>query len=101
MPKLLQDPAFYLFAIPAVVLIGLAKGSFSGLGALGMPLMALGVDPVAGAAILLPILIAQDVVGVTASEKHGTHPSSSPFSPARLWVLSSGTCWRLKFHRRS
>src|SRR3712207_8208497 len=49
----------YLFAIPAVLLIGLAKGGFSGLGALGTPLMALGIaDPVKAAAILLPILIA-------------------------------------------
>ena len=50
-----------------VVLIGLAKGGFTGLGALGTPLMALGMrDPVRAAAILLPILIAQDVVGVAA-----------------------------------
>jgi uncharacterized membrane protein YfcA len=62
-----QDLSFYLFAIPAVILIGLAKGGFSGLGALGTPLMALGIaDPVKAAAILLPILIAQDVVGVAA-----------------------------------
>jgi hypothetical protein len=62
-----DDPAFYLFAIPAVLLIGLAKGGFSGLGALGTPLMALGMaDPVRAAAILLPILIAQDVVAVAA-----------------------------------
>ncbi|HEX8238843.1 MAG TPA: sulfite exporter TauE/SafE family protein [Allosphingosinicella sp.] len=62
-----QDPNFYLFAIPAVILIGLAKGGFTGLGALGTPLMALGVDdPVRAAAILLPILIAQDVVSVAA-----------------------------------
>lgn len=60
------DPLFYLCSIPAVILIGLAKGGFSGLGALGMPIMAMGVHPVAGAAILLPILIAQDVVGVAA-----------------------------------
>jgi uncharacterized protein len=64
-----DDPYFYLFAIPAVILIGLAKGGFSGLGALGTPLIALGVDPVKGAAILLPILIAQDVVGVAAFRK--------------------------------
>ena len=65
-----DSPAFYLFAIPAVLLIGLAKGGFSGLGALGTPLMALGMDdPVRAAAILLPILIAQDVVGVTAFRK--------------------------------
>ena len=65
-----DDPAFYLFAIPAVILIGLAKGGFSGLGALGTPLMALGLaDPVKAAAVLLPILIAQDVVGVAAFRK--------------------------------
>jgi uncharacterized membrane protein YfcA len=61
---------FYLFAIPAVILVGLAKGGFSGLGALGTPLMALGMDdPVKAAAILLPILIAQDVVAVAAFRK--------------------------------
>lgn len=65
-----QDPGFYLFAIPAVILIGLAKGGFSGLGALGTPLMALGMaDPVRAAAILLPILIVQDVVAVAAFRK--------------------------------
>jgi uncharacterized membrane protein YfcA len=60
------DLRFYLFAIPAVILIGLAKGGFSGLGALGTPLIALGIDPIRGAAILLPILIVQDVVSVAA-----------------------------------
>jgi uncharacterized protein len=64
------DLHFYLFAVPAVILIGLAKGGFSGLGALGTPLIVLGLaDPVKGAAILLPILMAQDVVGVTAFRK--------------------------------
>ncbi len=64
-----QDLQFYLFAIPAVLLIGLAKGGFTGFGALGMPLVAMAMDPVQGAAILLPILIVQDVVGVTAFRK--------------------------------
>lgn len=63
------DLRFYVFAIPAVVLIGLAKGGFSGLGALGTPLIALGIDPIRGAAILLPILIVQDAVGVAAFRK--------------------------------
>ncbi len=63
------DLSFYLAAIPAVILIGLAKGGFAGLGALGMPIMALGVAPVRGAAILLPVLIVQDAIGVTAFRK--------------------------------
>jgi uncharacterized membrane protein YfcA len=64
-----QDLTFYLLAIPAVLLIGLAKGGFSGMGALGLPLLALAMEPVQAAAILLPILIAQDVVGVAAFRK--------------------------------
>jgi hypothetical protein len=64
------DLHFYVFAVLAVVLVGLAKGGFSGLGALATPLMALGIaDPVKAAAILLPILIAQDIVGVAAFRK--------------------------------
>jgi uncharacterized membrane protein YfcA len=64
------DASFYLFAIPAVLLIGLAKGGFTGLGALGTPLMAIGMDdPLRAAAILLPILIVQDCVGVAAFRK--------------------------------
>ena len=61
-----HELSFYLLAIPAVIVVGLAKGGFSGMGALGMPLLALAMDPIQAAAILLPILIAQDVVGVAA-----------------------------------
>ncbi|UXC91552.1 sulfite exporter TauE/SafE family protein [Sphingobium sp. RSMS] len=58
------DYLYYACAISAVILSGLAKGGFAGVGALAMPILALGVDPVRGAAIMLPILILQDVVGV-------------------------------------
>jgi uncharacterized membrane protein YfcA len=47
-----------------VILSGLAKGGFAGVGALAMPIMALGIDPVRAAAIMLPILILQDAVSV-------------------------------------
>lgn len=50
----------------AVALLGLAKGGFAGMGALSLPLMAMTISPVRAAAILLPILIVQDVVGVWA-----------------------------------
>lgn len=65
----MTDLQFYAAAIPAVILVGLAKGGFSGLGALALPLMALAMSPVRAAAILLPILIVQDVVGVWAFRK--------------------------------
>ena len=58
------DLTFFAVMVPAVVLMGLSKGGFSGLGLLSLPLMALIVSPVQAAAIMLPILIVQDVVTV-------------------------------------
>ena len=60
------DILYFSCAIMAVILSGLAKGGFAGVGALAMPVMALGIDPVRGAAIMLPILILQDTVSVWA-----------------------------------
>lgn len=63
---ILHDPWFWLLGIPAVVLVGLAKGGFTGVGTLAMPLIALAVPPVQAAAIMLPLLIVQDAVSVWA-----------------------------------
>jgi uncharacterized membrane protein YfcA len=60
----IQDPIFYLLAAPAVILLGFSKGGLAGVGSLSLPLMVLAINPVQAAAILLPILIAQDVVSV-------------------------------------
>jgi uncharacterized membrane protein YfcA len=57
---------FYLAAIPAVILVGLSKGGFSGLSLLSIPLLALVTSPIRAAAIMLPILIVQDIVSVWA-----------------------------------
>ncbi|MEY4270242.1 MAG: hypothetical protein RLZZ58_1458 [Pseudomonadota bacterium] len=58
------DPLFWITASTAIILLGLAKGGFAGLGATAMPLLALVMDPVAAAAMLMPILLLQDVVSV-------------------------------------
>ena len=63
---MITDWHFYALAIPAVMLMGLAKGGFTGLGSLSLPMLAFVIDPVRAAAILLPLLIVQDVVGVWA-----------------------------------
>ena len=57
---------YIICAVLAVTVSGLGKGGFAGLGALSMPVMAQGVNPIEGAAILLPILVVQDAVGVWA-----------------------------------
>ncbi len=62
--QLLADPWTLTLAVLAVAVLGLAKGGFSGLGALATPLLALALPPVTAAAVLLPVLLVQDVVSV-------------------------------------
>jgi uncharacterized membrane protein YfcA len=66
---MLSDPYILVAACIAVILVGLAKGGFSGVGSLGTPIMALAMSPVQAAAVLLPILIVQDAVSVWAFRK--------------------------------
>jgi len=61
---LITDPLFYLIAIPAVTMLGLAKGGFAGVGMVATPLLAIFVPPLEAAAILLPILLCQDAISV-------------------------------------
>lgn len=67
--ELLSDPLALALAIVAVIVLGLAKGGFSGLGALATPVLALTLPPVTAAALLLPILLVQDVVSVWSFRK--------------------------------
>lgn len=63
----ITDPLFYAFAIPAVIMVGLAKGGFGGpLSLLGVPLMSLTIAPVQAAGIMLPILVVMDMAGLFA-----------------------------------
>jgi uncharacterized protein len=62
---MLTDPWFYAAALPIVFLVGLSKGGFlPGLGLLGVPLLSLVVPPATGSGIMLPVLMAMDVVAV-------------------------------------
>ena len=61
---MITDPIFYLFAVPAVLALGLSKGGFAGVGLLATPLTSLYLPPLEAAALLLPILICQDVIAL-------------------------------------
>ncbi|MGE5534749.1 MAG: sulfite exporter TauE/SafE family protein [Acidobacteriota bacterium] len=61
---IITDPIFYLVSVPAVIALGISKGGFSGFGTLSVPLMALAVPPIQAMGILVPILLAQDIVTV-------------------------------------
>jgi uncharacterized membrane protein YfcA len=62
--SLITEPTFYVIAIPAVIFLGLSKGGFSGVGIAATPLLALYLPPLEAAALLLPILLSQDVISV-------------------------------------
>jgi uncharacterized membrane protein YfcA len=79
---MLTDPLVYAAGIPAVILYGLSKGGFSGVGLLSMPLLALVMSPVQAAAVMLPVLLAQDAVTVTAFRRD--------WSGTLLWMTLPG-----------
>lgn len=62
----LPDPTLAAACLAAVVLAGLSKGGLSGIGTLSTPILALVMPPVQAAAVMLPILIMQDTVGLFA-----------------------------------
>ncbi len=62
---MIEDPTFYFWAIPAVLLLGLAKSGFlSGFGAVATPLMAMAVPVPQAAAIMLPLLCVMDLASL-------------------------------------
>jgi len=71
------DVSFYLIAAPAVLFAGISKGGFGGGAAFaGSTLLALALEPVQAAAMMLPLLMVMDLAAVLSywgkwSPEHG------------------------------
>jgi uncharacterized protein len=87
---MILDPAFFAAMVPAVILMGLSKGGFAGLGLLALPLMALVVSPVQAAAIMLPLLISQDVVTVWSYRREFDRRILATLLPGALIGILAG-----------
>jgi uncharacterized membrane protein YfcA len=58
------DTTFFLVGIPAMILLGLGKGGFGGASMLAVPILAFVLPPLQAAAVVLPILLVQDVLTI-------------------------------------
>lgn len=88
---MMTDPGFYVFAIPAVILVGLSKGGLGGaIGILGVPLMALKISPVTAAAIMLPILVVMDMAGLMLYRRKFDLPLLKLMIPAATLGITIG-----------
>ena len=93
---IITDPLFYALAVPAVVALGLSKGGFAGVGQMATPLLALVMPPLQAAAIMLPIMIAQDAVAVWVYRKEWDGRVIAIMLPGAL--VGIGTAWALASH---
>lgn len=82
---MIDDPGIYIAAAAAVVLIGLSKGGLVGAALLAMPLMTLVMPPLRAGAILLPVLLVQDVLTVAAFRRAWDGASLR-------WAIPGGFC---------
>ena len=89
---MIDDPLFYLVAIPAVLIVGISKGGMGGgLGMVAVPMMSLAIPPVQAAAIMLPILCAMDLIGVWGFRGHYDKTNLRILLPAA--VVGIGLGW--------
>jgi uncharacterized membrane protein YfcA len=88
---IITDPLFYLLAIPAVLALGLGKGGFAGIGMISTPLLALTMPPLQAAAILLPILLCQDVISCWAYRREWSAWNLKVLLPGS--VVGVGAAW--------
>jgi uncharacterized membrane protein YfcA len=86
------DPRFYAVAVPAVLLMGLGKSGFlSGFGALATPLLSLVVPVPQAAAIMLPLLLVMDGVGLQQLWRERDRELLRWMMPAGLLGIVIGT----------
>jgi uncharacterized membrane protein YfcA len=93
---IITEPTFYFVAIPSVILLGLSKGGFAGLGIASTPLLALYLPPLEAAALILPILITQDAISVYVYRRDWDSWNLKVMLPGALAGMAIG--WLLASH---
>ena len=87
----IEDPLFYLVAIPSVILLGLGKGGFAGLGMISVPLLTLRVPILQAATVILPLLVTQDAISVWAYRRAWSAWNLKVLMPGAVLGMAVGT----------
>ena len=93
---MLSDPAFVVVAVLAVLLIGISKSGFGGaMGGLSVPLMSLLISTPQAAAIMLPIMLVLDALGLMVFRGQSDRANLSIIIPGGMIGIVLGA---LTFH---
>ena len=91
----------YIIAIAALsaFIVGMSKGGLPSVGTLAVPLLALVISPVTAAALLLPIFVASDMVGLYLYRGSYSGRNLAILAPASLVGVALG--WAFSAHLSS
>jgi uncharacterized membrane protein YfcA len=85
-----HDWQFWAAALTAAILVGMSKGGLSLVGSLAVPLMALVMDPIRAAGLLLPIFVVSDVFGLYAYRRQFDRRVLAILLPAAMAGIGLG-----------
>jgi uncharacterized membrane protein YfcA len=84
-------PTFWLIAVAAIILVGMSKAGFGGTATnLGVPLMAIVVAPPFAAAVMLPILLVLDAIGLFVFRGKADGPNLRIILPGAIIGIALG-----------
>jgi hypothetical protein len=86
----MDDPWFWVAATVAAVLVGLSKGGLPMVGMLGVPVLALTMNPVMAAGLLLPVFVVSDVFGLYAYRHAFDRRVLAILAPAAVIGIAAG-----------
>lgn len=88
----MPDTHYLLIASLAALFVGLSKGGLPVVGMLGVPVLSLLISPVKAAALLLPIYIVSDMVGIWLYRRDYSARNLKILIPAALFGIFVGWC---------
>lgn len=89
---MIDDPIFYLIAVPALLVVGISKGGFgSGLGIVAVPALTLVVPVWTAVGVMLPLLCLMDISGVWSYRKNWDRRLMMHLAPGAILGIGIAT----------